>query len=832
MSQFINNIRNWFAYRSLIKQTTEYENLQKIPEFLIKYPDKQQKLLWTAQAFVEYNAPWYALLICLGLIRANIPATIEILRALQLNNISSSHSYWTRLLKGSHSDTVCSLAFFVAKYGTQEELHAILKLLTKVQIIEYVKRVLTLLNQQNAQVLSLIKPVFSFPDKIRFWEGIDNQMLVSFVTFLYHYGNSADIIALYDTFNTHQKIRAINLLYHDHSVNCLSALKKVWWRIEEEVRTSFREKQEIEADVFTLTLADSVAIALGRCAAYDKDYHTFAHDYTSNAILKNLMELANSKIAEHNQFVEQYQSDLFSPQTDSNRGYRSHDYTKSSELSKKKKKILALRVEIRTIEEKIKDIESEQKQTFSPGFILWRVLMNPQGYPQIVKQGAAYGLFLLLVEGTLDRETKLEIVKLLSHMMTDEHAQEFSERIIRLLPDADMIELSEALQRGIEWMTQLIETFSKTIVIEEGSPNEEQKQLTYLQAIEQAFAQHRPAVINDFPQLQHIIELLCSLMPQALKFLTHYPLRLMSLDYHKKVFGQFSKIGCGIEYWTQFTPPKDIGEVHRRYIKLNDRSQPNSMGIYYQLFRHPILVLPVIYHEYLHYAGVTGNPDDGILNETEVLLRELIFARSLVAQMAPENINDIPHFEQSLIESMQQIEFESLIYQLLCDLEDDHTIAAICQYIIETYGKQLTEQEAGQFAQERIIQENVNIHIENETLTWDKHIVWPEIGSAGTEALAKKYFDILKNHRMVDHTITVKQRDAILHDPICQNALQMWRQYRNKPGALTRFNEFLQTKSYEPIEIIRLIVRHFDIAIEDRPSLLRMLFHIFNQAAN
>ncbi len=73
----LTQVKAWFAYRKVIRQTTEGMDVNIISTFLEKHPEQQENVLFTAKSFIDDNALWYALLLCLGLIRANVIETIQ-----------------------------------------------------------------------------------------------------------------------------------------------------------------------------------------------------------------------------------------------------------------------------------------------------------------------------------------------------------------------------------------------------------------------------------------------------------------------------------------------------------------------------------------------------------------------------------------------------------------------------------------------------------------------------------------------------------------------------------------------------------------------------------
>src|SRR5262249_54077874 len=142
-----------------------------------------------------------------------------------------------------------------------------------------------------------------------------------------------------------------------------------------------------------------------------------------------------------------------------------------------------------------------------------------------------------------------------------------------------------------------------------------------------------------------------------------------------------------------------------------------------------ILALPVIYHEFLHYGGPLGKPEDGIANETEVLLREILFARSLIARLAPKKDEELSAFERSLVDEIHAVGMQSLQWQLGCDLLNDSMLREINDEVIKLYGDKFSEDEARHRLALQIGADNRGIELENGLLTWTPEKKWPELGS-------------------------------------------------------------------------------------------------------
>jgi len=195
----------------------------------------------------------------------------------------------------------------------------------------------------------------------------------------------------------------------------------------------------------------------------------------------------------------------------------------------------------------------------------------------------------------------------------DAKSDEFKERIVRVTGAHRTAEVVDALRAGLAWMV----SFHENLTIDEAWD----------------------AVDRRFGRLAEIVDELRRVVPGLLAFLEVYPLRLMTLDDHQQLLGKFLRAPAAIGRWTRYTPPRwlrgmargEAGPVESRFLAIEDRSVPNAMGIYYRLFEHPLLraagplsrVPPLM-------AGPTVTRQ-GIPNESEVLVREILFARACLA---------------------------------------------------------------------------------------------------------------------------------------------------------------------------------------------------------
>jgi len=209
------------------------------------------------------------------------------------------------------------------------------------------------------------------------------------------------------------------------------------------------------------------------------------------------------------------------------------------------------------------------------------------------------------------------------------------------------------------------------------------------------------------------------------------------------------------------------------------------MGIYYRLFQHPFLVLPVIYHEQLHYAGPRAVPGQGLDNEAEVLIREILFARSLIAGFAPSADGDIPAFERSLVKQVCSLQLEYLLAQLLFPVEEASRLDELNRSVEKTYDRRLSTPEAVQKAEESVRRQNFLINISNDEQTWCPEKKWPMLDTGETYDITRRYRQILIQRWTYNNHLSADDHKRIFEDPDCTRWLQNWNEYLKRPGAKT-----------------------------------------------
>jgi hypothetical protein len=738
LAEFIRNSGDWSLYETLLSVYSD-QNFKRVRENLEHIPSKQ----WTQQALRRDNFRRDA---------------IDILMSRLLSTSNERHRTGLRdLLIETFKEIQAQFVNAVESYSRRDEVQ---ELVRQISLLMFVCQA-----SPSSEILQIIA------QELESWPF---QALIS----------------------------AANILTKAPSKEWTPYLRMVWTkRVDNIIRQDKRDfgyaPQRIPPE--DELVAYAVLAALGACAAVDSDYHNFDIDKSLSLEYQELVDERNDLFQSSNKMIEALKEEY--PEAFSKK-HSPLEFNWQQPKVENDPLFLERQTEVRNLKEKIKELDKainaqrhQLRELWSPGYLLRRILEDGQQYPIGVQQGAALGIYLLVKNGHLDNESKRSLQERLSAIVYDkDNGQEFRERRILLLFDTSKLEMCNALRAGIEWMTW-IANFRKI----EPLVNDNQKQDNSGDVVQEipltgdeisiaASPEILPVniqyettqeTISDYYDLYSIVKLLWLKLPGAVEFFTRHPLRLMLFDDRRKILGQYSEDGCSLRLWTRYTPPKDVGEVHYRYLTIDDRTSPNSMGIYYRLFRHPLLAVPVIYHEYLHYAGVSNTPSHGLKNEMEVWLRETIFTRGLFAELVPSDQALIPNYIGVYLNTIQEIKLPHFVYRLLAKIQDDFTFESFKNEIICIYGEQLSEQEALEKASEKIELLNSKIAENNIAQTWNPQVQYPLLDTYETHEITENYRNILIQRYMQSHKLTIQERDLILAEDNSQNALSAWQQHAN-----------------------------------------------------
>lgn len=563
-------------------------------------------------------------------------------------------------------------------------------------------------------------------------------------------------------------------------------LREWWFDLRNRVRQAYSERTPTRPDVYTEATAAAVLAAWGECAAIDSACQDFAADRQIATRYESILHKMEQAMAPLNRIRERMSVVLAVAR------YQMGDHGFEDVLPRESipvhsaRDLLGLTEAMRprtnhipvpeliamvrslkqeydkqsqVVQELHRMLEEERQQCeakLSPGYLLLMVLRDGQAYSPVVRQGAAWGLHVLRTQGHLVKESQDEVFRSIQGAVTGPGAAKFCERSVLLHPEAKDADLHRALRDGLRWMGEIAEGDYS------GSCN---KRIT----------------ISPWA-LKQTLGLLALWVPGFSAFLRSYPLHLMRLDHHHQLLGKMVRRGCDISLWTRYTPPDEVGPVHNRWLELDDRSVPNAMGIYFRLLEHPVLGIPVIYHEYLHYAGAGNVPGEGLANEAEVLVREILFTRVLLARLAPDHPEGAPAFERALVDCATLLGVQPLLSQLLWPVESPEIVEPLNTKVEAIYGRPLQPPEASSHAAAHIQLLNLQIKFANVSQTWCPEVSWPRLGEPGTEDIERRFREIVVRRLTTANRISREDHARILEEGSVAQWQKEWHEYCCRPG--------------------------------------------------
>ncbi|MES1245079.1 MAG: hypothetical protein ABUT39_25975 [Acidobacteriota bacterium] len=901
-------LRLWNQTRTVVGQVVRESSPAAAERFLRQHPPESGRLALRARSMAEVH-PYQALLLAAALARCDAPESIELLRWL------TGRQYgWERL----GSEVLRDLRRYLVRQGQKDLLDAMRRRLDEGQLAWVLPDVdsddflaeLARMALTDGVVTAVVQCVDDFVDQAGLLgaitlRGLENASAVA--AMLWERGRTADaedalqlwtLIALAspERFEASGCLRAIaaalpgwiptslpqaldgmgeqaqviasmparvvraaDLLAEFPRAEWIDPLLQAWLAVDDFVRRDARDAH-FERDPMRLMAAQSIAAALGTCAALDPRPQMLVRDEAGR---KQLHERLGREIERRDQLVDKH-NELVAAY------HRGKDVVED---------IRKQRDAIRNLDGRIADLRDALRSHLSPAAHLLHVVGDAQSYPVEVRQGAAWGLHRIVEDGSLPAQdhdkARSTLGRVLRGLELDESALrdrlaallpsgdkrvrnllvaaeryaadrdaeelsttvhrlvpevpslgrelqdgvdtsltargrgELDERILRVLPGARLLELHGALRRGLRWMAELVGGRS--------GPD--------------------PLLEERLPRIAALIG---EQLPGVMDFLDRYPLRLMTLHHHREILGQYSRERAHIRFWTRYSPPKwfpganpgELGQVHRRYLELDDRSMPNALGLYYRLFEHPVLVLPVLYHEFLHFGGPEGDPRHGIANETEVLLREVFFARHLLARLAPEKDRELAAYEADLAAAIERTELIGLARQLFYDFEDDAVLEALNGQIEEIYGEGLDESGAAAAVDDQVQRWNRNIDLENATdeakLAWCPGVSWPRLDAPENRNLTDRFRSVLLGMLRQDHRLILERRDEVLRETVCRQHRDGWSAYLARPGALAEISLRFAPENLSPI-LLQVIAQRFQLR-DSRASIFEMLRQLHDLA--
>jgi hypothetical protein len=629
-------------------------------------------------------------------------------------------------------------------------------------------------------------------------------------------------------------VRAANLLRRYPHTDWVIPLKTAWVNIDQQLHAQHESESKEntvaviramrERNTPTLHAAASVAVALGVAAGCDADYTALEEPPPESQELEQLIGRRNGLVDEHAALRMEYHKPGLG----------------GSRRKEIEERIRQIQVQIRRMDASIEQLRKRLRAGMSAGRLLLLVLQDEQSYPASVRQAAAWGLFKLCERGHLDKDSRSRIQSMIDRATfdRDEDALVDAIRDLHMQADVESFVVAEA-QRYLElpsWPRftaaldtlrldpDLYERILSLIGAFAAQPSHQFQERVVQFSAGQGFLEMEHAVLDsmvwmldlvekgeddrddseqdqgqddsgDYSAIRDILRLTCEHVPGALAFLGEYPLRLMTSKQHAQIMGKYSRTKAGITHWTRYTPPlwkpgappDQIGTVIKRYIEMDDRSAPNAMGISFRLFAHPVLAVPVIFHEFMHYGGPTGDPGLGIEGECEVHLREAIFTLGMIAKLAPRRDEDIPAYERKLAAQIKRCGLPASFFERLVHLSDRSGVMYLNQEIEDSYGPGMSE-EAARAQIERIIgRQNIEIQLMNAVnemkLAWQPEIEWPYMNTEQTRAVSDSYYKVLFRSLTTSQLLSPEEYAVVLEDPALAQFREDWDAYlRRRAG--------------------------------------------------
>ena len=197
-------------------------------------------------------------------------------------------------------------------------------------------------------------------------------------------------------------------------------------------------------------------------------------------------------------------------------------------------------------------------------------------------------------------------------------------------------------------------------------------------------------------------------IPGVMTLLCHYPLRLIDPgNAGKEGFYDFEPFKHAL--WTQYIPPKGSGQVTRRYHQVLDMTIPNATGLNVRLFMDLYRLVPVLFHEYLHFL------EDH--NEASVFLRTQMFSLRFYRRQRSAK----PTLDSAFV--------------VLCDRlgkpPDAQRVRDLNELIVKHYGEQKDMTAARKDADRLVAFMNSRLMEMRQQETWHPEIWYPVLGSDG-----------------------------------------------------------------------------------------------------
>ena len=441
---------------------------------------------------------------------------------------------------------------------------------------------------------------------------------------------------------------------------------------------------EEKNNALVITFAGWTAAALGRCMTKDRVPSDFIkeNDYnkqTAEAFQKINDEL-NADIETYNNYIEQY---------------------KESGINYNAKKMSSLKAKIDKANEGAKGgiFHHQAKNNIIPFYHLLSIACDAQREnPRFVSQGAIMGLLPYLLQ---NRDEEADIFKNVlaarSRLISESNAFSFFE--VRAPQSCSKEEYAALL-----------------------------KEVLYCA---------NPSI--PYADTTEFLDLAEKEIPGVLSLLINYPLRLID-PINVKTDGFYKFEPYHHEMWTNYIPPKNEGQVIKRYHEVLDMTVPNSTGLKLSLFSDIYSVIPVLFHEHSHYRG---NP-----NEASVFLRTQLFSKMLYNKYsnADSSKDFIFNYLSDLLESDPNLKYTEALNQL----------------IVTHYGEKIAKELAALKADNHIELYNYLIENANKKEKWCPEIKYPLLNEKEDNDNYILLRSILIKAAIVERIISTPMFNAIL----------------------------------------------------------------------
>lgn len=522
----------------------------------------------------------------------------------------------------------------------------------------------------------------------------------------------------------------------------------------------------------------AILTAIGACLAMDKKYTNFSEDerlLERIAPLEERLEPLRKEVLDLNKKLKTLVERLYYQE-----GLSNYDIQYHPEFVEIDGPFQKLQAEISVL---IKKRDALIEKLSGANYLL-RIAKNGMDYTNYIRQYACMGLSFLL-NSFLDKATKTEVQNTINSVKAESEEDVEVEKMV-MNEDGDNL----AGVGLLDFLKKMMPSVMGESV--NGMSIYEVRLLPFSRVGEVVFVlkntlkQFEKSKTNlSHAALFAVVEEICHLLPDAIDFFTAYPLKLMP-KMVKKRLGFYREQGYHLQFWTRYIPPKDKpGNVIERYLEVLDYTQPNSLGLVVQLFQHRLLVIPILYHEYLHYTGIK--------NEAKVWLMEHLFLRYLIARHAPEDNLERQAYWAETVLLFAAIGDDLTLAFLNTDFTEPASIDALNSLITRLYGEQKTKIEAATYAQNTIDKEDKAILMNNALLRWDRHKPFPMLSEDKSQLEKENLKIILETKARQKNTMSHMEAKEIFEQKEVKAHLEAWTTFSKEVWDFDEMNEKLPT---------------------------------------